>query len=80
MSKILIVYYSAQGHTKKIAEGIATNLSADLFEITPKQKYAEEDLDWRSDNSRASREFADKTLRDIDLVTTDIPGWFDYDT
>ena len=80
MSKTLIIYYSAQGHTKKIAEGIATNLGADLFEITPKQKYTEEDLDWRNDSSRASREFANQSLRDIELATTDIPGWPDYDT
>ena len=80
MGKTLIIYYSAQGHTKKIAEQIAANLGADLFEITPKQKYTEEDLDWRNDNSRASREFADQSLRDIELATTNIPDWSDYDT
>ena len=80
MSKTLIIYYSAQGHTKKIAEQIATNLNADLFEITPKQKYTEEDLDWTNDNSRASREFANKADRNIELTTTDIPNWSDYDT
>ena len=80
MGKTLIIYYSAQGHTKEIAEQIATNLGADLFEITPKQKYTEEDLDWTNDGSRASREFANESERDIELVTTDIPNWSDYDT
>lgn len=80
MNKALIIYYSAQGHTKKIAEQIAANLQADLFEITPKQKYTEKDLDWTKDNSRASREFANESKRDIELATTDIPNWSDYDT
>ena len=79
MSKTLIIYYSAQGHTKKIAEQIATNLNADLFEITPKQPYTEEDLDWTNDNSRASREFANESERDVELTTTDVPNWSDYD-
>lgn len=80
MSKTIVIYYSAQGHTKNIAEQIAENLQADIFEITPKEKYTEEDLDWTNDNSRASREYADKSLRDIELATTEIPNWSDYDT
>lgn len=80
MGKTLIIYFSAQGHTKKIAEQIANNLGADLFEITPAQKYTEEDLDWTNDNSRASREFANESERNIELTTTDIPNWSDYDT
>ena len=80
MSKTLVIYYSAQGHTKKIAEQIADNLNADLFEITPKQKYTEEDLDWTNPSSRATREHADPTLRDVELTITDIPNWSDYDT
>ena len=80
MSKILVIYYSAQGHTKNIAEKIAENLQADLFEITPEAKYTEEDLDWTNDNSRASREFANESERDVKLTTTDVPNWSDYDT
>ncbi len=80
MSKTLIIYYSAQGHTKKIAEQIATNLNADIFEITPKEEYTEETLDWTNPNSRATREHADPTLRDVELTITDIPNWSDYDT
>lgn len=79
MGKSLIIYFSAQGHTKKIAEQIAENLGADLFEITSKQQYTEEDLDWTNDNSRASREFANESERDIELANTDIPNWADYD-
>lgn len=80
MAKTLIIYYSAQGHTKKVAEQIAENLQADISEITPEQKYTEDDLDWTNDNSRASREFANKSERNIKLATTNIPNWSDYDT
>lgn len=31
--KILVVYYSAQSHTKAVAEKIAKNLEADIYEI-----------------------------------------------
>lgn len=80
MSKTLVIYYSAQGHTKKIAEQIAANLGANTFEIIPKSKYTEEDLDWTNSNSRATREHTDPTLRDIELATTNIPDWANYDT
>ena len=45
MSKILVAYFSAQEHTKRISERLAEKLGADLFEIQPKQAYTEEDLD-----------------------------------
>ncbi|MBR6505928.1 NAD(P)H-dependent oxidoreductase [Candidatus Saccharibacteria bacterium] len=80
MNKAIIIYYSAQGHTKTIAEKIAANLGADTFEIEPKEKYTEEDLDWTNDNSRSTREHADPTLRNIELAATKIPNLADYDT
>ncbi len=80
MSKSLVIYYSAQGHTKKIAEEIAKNLEANIFEIIPKEEYTEDDLDWTNNDSRATREHADPVLRDVELTTTDVPGWSDYDT
>ena len=37
--KVLVVYYSAQNHTKNVSESIAKNLNADVFEIVPKYIY-----------------------------------------
>ncbi len=77
---ILVVYYSAQGHTVNFAEAIAEELNADLYEITPAEEYTNEDLDWTDDNSRVSREHEDESLRDIELVSTEVENWDAYDT
>ena len=44
MGKTLVIYYSAQGHTKRAAEIVAKTLGADLFEIPMDNPYTEEDL------------------------------------
>lgn len=79
-SKILVVYYSAQNHTKSVAEKIAKNLNADTFEIIPEEVYSSDDLDWTDSNSRVSREHNDESLRDVKLKNTKVANWEDYDT
>lgn len=79
-SNILVVYFSAQGHTEAVAEQIAENLGADLFEIVPADPYTSDDLDWTDNNSRVSREHDDEALRDVELVSTTVDNWEDYDT
>lgn len=79
-SKTLVVYYSAQKHTKAVAEKIAQNLNADIFEIEPEEKYSEEDLNWTNKNSRVSKEHDDESLRDIKLKKDTVDNWSDYDT
>lgn len=76
----LVVYFSAQGHTEAVAEQIAENLGADIFEIVPADEYTSDDLDWTDDNSRVTREYEDESLRDVQLVSTEVPNWEDYDT
>lgn len=79
-SSTLVVYFSAQWHTEAVAQRIAENLDADIFEIVPVDEYTEEDLDWTDDNSRVSREYADESLRDTELVSTTVDNWENYDT
>lgn len=79
-SDVLVVYFSAQGHTEEVANQIASDLDADIFEITPVDAYTEEDLDWTDDNSRVTNEHNDESLRDVELETTEVPDWDSYDT
>ena len=79
-NKILVVYYSAQNHTKSVAEKIAKNLNADTFEIVPEEIYSDDDLNWTNSNSRVSREHNDESLRDVKLKNTKVDNWDNYDT
>lgn len=79
-NKILVVYYSAQSHTKAVSEKIAENLNADIFEIMPEEIYTSEDLDWTNSNSRVSKEHDDESLRDVKLQKEKVDNWEDYDT
>lgn len=45
-SKILVAYFSGSGNTERVAQDIAGELGADLFEITPVTPYTSADLDW----------------------------------
>ena len=65
MSKKLVAFFSASGTTKKVAEIIAEEAKADLFEIEPKVPYtkADLDLDWMNKKSRSSVEMSDKKYR-----------------
>lgn len=78
--KILVVYYSATGSTEEVAKEISNNLNADIFEIEPKEVYTSEDLNWNNSNSRVSREHNDESLRNVELKTTKVDNWDDYDT
>lgn len=77
---ILVAYYSAQGHTEAVAQTIADELGADLFEVTPTEPYSDDDLNWTDDNSRVTREHEDESLRDVGLTQVAPDGWEGYDT
>ena len=78
--KVLVVYYSASGNTKRVAEDIAEAAGGDLFEIVPTEVYTSDDLNWTNSDSRVSREHDDESLRDVPLTTTEVENWDDYDT
>lgn len=78
--KTLVVYFSAQGHTEEVANKIANNLGADIFELEPVDAYSSDDLDWTDSNSRVSQEHEDESLRNIELVSTSVENWDSYDT
>ena len=77
---VLVVYYSATGNTEGVANYIAEATGGNLFEITPAEPYTSDDLNWSDENSRVSREYADESLRDVELTATEVENWDSYDT
>ena len=60
MSKVLVAYFSAGGVTAKVAERMAKEIGAELFEIEPETPYTNEDLNWQDKKSRSSVEMNDR--------------------
>lgn len=79
-SKVLVVYYSATGSTKAVAETIAKTTGGDLFELVPTKPYSDDDLDWTDKNSRVSKENKDTSLRDVELEYNSVDDFDSYDT
>ena len=61
--KTLVVFFSATGTTKGVAEQIAAATGADTYEILAAQPYTAEDLNWNDSNSRTTKEQNDKSVR-----------------
>ena len=77
--KTVVVYFSATGNTKTIAEEIADVTGSELFELQPKEPYTEDDLDYNDDNSRVCKEHADRNQRNVELVSTTVDNWQDVE-
>ncbi len=86
--KTLVVYFSATGTTKRVAEKIAREEDATLYEITPAHAYSAADLDWNDRQSRSTIEMNDPDSRPalggeaIDVAAYDTiyigyPIWWD---
>lgn len=56
-----MVYYSAQGHTDKIAKEIAANLNADIFELVLENEYSSDDLNYNNKTFVLTKEYKDET-------------------
>lgn len=59
----LVVYFSATGTTKAVAETIAAITDADLYEIQAAQPYTEADLNWHDSSCRSTVEQNDSSAR-----------------
>ncbi len=76
----LVLYFSATGNTERVAEIIADETGATLFEITPQEPYTSEDLNWTDENSRVVYEHDNPEERDVALTSYSVSGWEAYDT
>ena len=84
--KVLAAYFSAGGTTAAVAEVIAKETGAELFEIKPQTPYTDADLKWTNPLARCNREkFGKKDVpvagkvegfEDYDLVFLGFPIWY----
>lgn len=79
VGKTLVVYYSVTGNTEAVANYIADATGGDLFELEPVEPYTDEDLNYNDESSRVSQEYADESLRDVELVSTTAEGFDEYE-
>lgn len=78
--KVLVVYYSATGNTEAVANTIAENMNADVFELEPVEPYSDDDLNWSDENSRVTKEHDNSDSRNVELTATTVDNWESYDT
>ena len=77
-SHILVVFFSATGTIKGVAEKLAEGLSADLYEIVPQEPYTDADLNYNDRSSRTSIETDDPACRPA--IAGELPDLTPYDT
>ena len=63
MSNALVAYFSASGVTATVAEKLAKEIGAELFQIEPEAPDTNADLDWRHKKSRSAAEMNDRGSR-----------------
>ncbi|MCH5337085.1 MAG: NAD(P)H-dependent oxidoreductase, partial [Campylobacter sp.] len=73
--KALVVFFSASGITKAVAQTLTEALKADIYEIIPQNPYSKEDLDWTNEQSRTSLEMKDKNSRPQIASNIDISSY-----
>lgn len=78
--KTFVVYFSASGNTENAAKYIAKATNGDLFELVPKDAYTDADLNWRDESSRVNYEHENEAERSIELVSSTVDNWAEYDT
>ncbi len=61
--KSIVVYFSATGNTKGVAQKIVAATGSETYEITAAQPYTAADLEYNDSNSRTSKETADPSVR-----------------
>ena len=74
----IVVWFSAQGHTKSVAQKVVDAAGADEYEIVPEIPYTAADLNYNNDNSRANIEQNDPETRPA--ISGMLPDMGKYDT
>lgn len=75
--KIAVVYFSGTGNTREVANLLAKEANADIFEIIPENMYTADDLNYNDDNCRANQEMNDDSARPA--ISNDLSVVSEYD-
>lgn len=75
--KLAVVYFSGTGNTREVADLLAKETDADIFEIIPKNMYTSDDLNYNDDNCRANQEKNDESARPA--ISNDLSAVSEYD-
>ena len=77
MESKLIVFFSAEGTTAKLAEQLSKETGAYLFEIKPENPYTAADIKWTNPLARCNREKIGK--KDVPIAGS-VENWDEYQT
>ena len=75
--KVAVVYFSGTGNTREVANLLAKEANADIFEIIPENMYTADDLNYNNDNCRANQEMNDDSARPA--ISNDLSVVSEYD-
>lgn len=75
--KVAVVYFSGTGNTREVANVLAKEAEADIFEIIPENMYTADDLNYNDDNCRANQEMNDDSARPA--ISNDLSVVSEYD-
>ena len=75
--KAAVVYFSGTGNTREVANLLAKEANADIFEIIPENMYTSDDLNYNDDNCRANQEMNDDSARPA--ISNDLSAVSEYD-
>ena len=78
MAKNLVVHFSINGLTAKLADTVHRVVGGDRFEIVPAEPYTAADLEWNDPESRTSKEGRDKSI--LPAIRDRVEKMEDYDT
>lgn len=75
--KVAVVYFSGTGNTREVANVLAKEAEADIFEIIPENMYTADDLNYNDDKCRVNQEMNDDSARPA--ISNDLSVVSEYD-
>lgn len=75
--KAAVVYFSGTGNTREVANLLAKEADADIYEIVPENAYTSDDLNYNDDDCRANQEMNDDSARPA--ISNDLSAVSEYD-